>query len=113
MKLSCAILALSLGAASARPWNVLHHKRADSCEQYATVSAGQFTLYNNLWGQENGNGEGCVGVDSASSPIAWHATWTWTGGDGQVKSYPNLMPANFTPTQVSGLSSISTTWDWR
>ncbi|KAL2837577.1 concanavalin A-like lectin/glucanase domain-containing protein [Aspergillus pseudoustus] len=111
MKLSHVIFATSIGVTAARSedW---HFKRADTCGQWEIVPAGQFNVYNNLWGQGNGDGEGCVGVDSASSPIAWHSTWTWAGGEGTVKSYQNAVPSNFTPMQVSGLSSIMTSWDW-
>ncbi|KAL3454118.1 xyloglucanase 2 [Aspergillus insuetus] len=111
MKLSYTVFATSIVVAAAREerW---HTKRADTCGQWDILPAGQFSVYNNLWGQGNGNGEGCVGVDSASTPISWHSTWTWTGGQGMVKSYPNAMPSNFTPTQVSSLESIMTSWDW-
>lgn len=112
-KFSLPIISILLEAASALPAKPLSFKRADSCGQYDTLDAGSFKLYNNLWGEDNGSGSGCIGVDSSGSPLSWHATWSWSGGENQVKSYQNVLPANFSGVQLSSVSSIPSTWDWR
>ncbi|KAE8143636.1 concanavalin A-like lectin/glucanase domain-containing protein [Aspergillus pseudotamarii] len=118
MKTSTAVLALFAATATAA-WTPSHQhkdaKRADSCGQYDTINVGNFKLYNNMWGKDNGSGNQCVGLDSStkdsSSGVAWHATWSWSGGQGQVKSYPNLeaRPEN---KKVSDLTNIQSTWKW-
>ncbi|KAE8381984.1 concanavalin A-like lectin/glucanase domain-containing protein [Aspergillus bertholletiae] len=117
MKASPVVLALWASAASAA-WTPSHQhnsaKRADSCGQYDTINVGSFKLYNNMWGKDSGSGSQCVALDSgdgSSSPAAWHATWSWSGGDGKVKSYPNFeaRPEN---KKVSDLPNIQSTWKW-
>ncbi|KAL2868853.1 putative endoglucanase [Aspergillus lucknowensis] len=91
-----------------------HHRRADFCGQWDTVTEGDFILYNNLWGQDNADsGEQCTGLDSASgNTIAWHTSWSWAGGEYNVKSFANAA-YQFNATQLSGVSSIPTTWEWQ
>ncbi|KAL4953742.1 xyloglucan-specific endo-beta-1,4-glucanase A [Aspergillus filifer] len=88
-------------------------RRDDFCGQYDTTTAGDFILYNNLWGQDNADsGSQCTGLDSASgNTISWHTSWSWSGGEYNVKSFANAA-YQFTATQLSSLSSIPTTWDW-
>ncbi|KAE8353096.1 concanavalin A-like lectin/glucanase domain-containing protein [Aspergillus coremiiformis] len=116
MKTSPAVLVLGAAAASAA-WTPshTHRRRADQCGQYDTINVGNFKLYNNMWGKDSGSGHQCVGLDSSandsSGRVSWHTSWSWSGGDGQVKSYPNFeaRPAN---KKVSELSNIQTTWSW-
>ncbi|KAL4942442.1 xyloglucan-specific endo-beta-1,4-glucanase A [Aspergillus oleicola] len=105
-------LALTLASlASAASINL--SRRDDFCGQYDTVTGGDFILYNNLWGQDNADsGSQCTGLDSASgNTISWHTSWSWSGGEYNVKSFANAA-YQFTATQLSSLSSIPTTWDW-
>ncbi|KAF7168913.1 hypothetical protein CNMCM5623_001819 [Aspergillus felis] len=82
------------------------------CGQYATDSNGRYTVNNNLWGEGSGSGSQCTYVDSISnSGVAWHTTWTWSGGDNQVKSYANSQVA-LTKKLVSQISSIPTAVQW-
>ncbi|RAQ51160.1 endoglucanase-1 precursor [Aspergillus flavus] len=118
MKTSPAALALFAAAAAAAYTPSHQHqaaKRADSCGQYDTINVGNFKLYNNMWGKDQGTGSQCVGLDSSvndsSSGVAWHATWSWSGGDGQVKSYPNV-EARPETKKVSDLTNIQSTWKW-
>lgn len=88
MKYSTAISSAALLAvASAVPTRV--EKRADSCGQWDTVETGSYTVYNNLWNKDSADsGSQCFGVDSLDgNSISWHASWTWTGGQGR-KSRP-------------------------
>ncbi|KAL3433007.1 xyloglucan-specific endo-beta-1,4-glucanase A [Aspergillus tetrazonus] len=89
-------------------------RRADFCGQWDTATAGNFIVYNNLWGQDNADsGSQCTGVDSANgNSVSWHTTWSWSGGSSSVKSYANAA-YQFTATQLSSLSSIPSTWEWQ
>ncbi|RAH45726.1 putative endoglucanase [Aspergillus aculeatinus CBS 121060] len=105
MKLSLLSLATLASAASLQ-------RRSDFCGQWDTATAGDFTLYNDLWGESAGTGSQCTGVDSYSGDtIAWHTSWSWSGGSSSVKSYANAA-LTFTPTQLNCISSIPTTWKW-
>ncbi|BCR86024.1 glycoside hydrolase family 12 protein [Aspergillus chevalieri] len=82
------------------------------CAQYDTVSSPPYTVNNNLWGKDQGTGSQCVYVDSiSSSGAAWHTTWTWSGGEGTVKSYSNS-GVNFEKKLVSDVRSIPTNVEW-
>ncbi|KAH8807312.1 putative endoglucanase [Xylogone sp. PMI_703] len=82
------------------------------CQQYGTYTSGQYTVNNNLWGQASGSGSQCTYVDSiSSSGVAWHTTWSWSGGTNQVKSYANSQVA-LTKKHVSDVSSIPTSVSW-
>ncbi|PYH44324.1 putative endoglucanase [Aspergillus saccharolyticus JOP 1030-1] len=105
MKLSLLSLATLASAATLQ-------RRSDFCEQYGSVTAGDFTLYNDLWGESSGTGSQCTGVDSASGDtIAWHTSWSWSGGSSSVKSYANAA-LTFTPQTLKSISSIPTSWKW-
>jgi len=115
MKFSSAISAAALlTLASCTPTPV--EKRADNCEEWGTIVTGAYTVYNNLWGQGAADsGSQCFGVDGLSGDtVSWHATWTWVGGPGQVKSYPNVVLTSSTvdTPQVSTIESIPSTWRW-
>ncbi|KAL4989537.1 concanavalin A-like lectin/glucanase domain-containing protein [Aspergillus falconensis] len=112
MKLLALSLA-SLASAASIPSNTFT-RRSDFCGQWDTTTAGNFIVYNNLWGQDNADsGSQCTGVDSANgNSISWHTTWSWSGGSSSVKSYANAA-YQFTATQLSSLSSIPSTWEWQ
>ncbi|RAL17594.1 putative endoglucanase [Aspergillus homomorphus CBS 101889] len=105
MKLSLLSLATLASAATLQ-------RRSDFCDQWGSVTAGDFTLYNDLWGQDSGSGKQCTGVDSYSGDkIAWHTNWSWSGGSSNVKSYANAA-LKFTPKQLKSICNIPTTWKW-
>ncbi|KAL3472884.1 concanavalin A-like lectin/glucanase domain-containing protein [Aspergillus californicus] len=110
------LLALTLGslASAASITSKTLTRRADFCGQWDTVTQGDFILYNNLWGQDNADsGSQCTGLDSGSgSTISWHTSWSWSGGEYNVKSFANAA-YQFTATQLRSLSSIPTTWEWQ
>lgn len=114
MKFSTAVLCAGAAAVvSAAPSKTLN-RRADFCDQWGSVETGSYTVYNNLWGEANADsGSQCTGVDSLSgSTLAWHTSWSWTGGTGQVKSYANVVLSDITQKQLSAISSLPTTWKW-
>ncbi|KAL0632676.1 hypothetical protein Q9L58_008435 [Maublancomyces gigas] len=84
---------------------------ADFCGQWDTATtANNYIIYNNLWGQGAAtSGSQCTGLDSSSgSTVAWHTSWSWAGGNFNVKSFAN---ANliFTPKRISAISTIPST----
>ncbi|RQM05736.1 hypothetical protein DH86_00003590, partial [Scytalidium sp. 3C] len=82
------------------------------CTQYGTYTSGQYTVNNNLWGESSGSGSQCTYIDSISgSGVAWHTTWTWSGGDNQVKSYANSQ-VSLNKKYVSDVGSIPTSVSW-
>lgn len=114
MKAAAIFIAAFASLAAAGPTKVT--KRADNCEQWGSVVTGDFTVYNNLWNQNAASsGSQCFSVDSlSSSSLAWSATWSWSGGSGQVKSYPNAVynPSTASPKQISAISSMPSVWEW-
>lgn len=104
---------LSLTTAASIPFQSLA-RRGDLCDQYATANQGDFILYNNAWGQDQAdNGSQCTGLDSGrGSSIAWHSGWTWQGGEGSVKSFPNAA-YQFDAKTLDSVKSITTKWEWR
>nr|AGC24032.1 xyloglucanase A [Rhizomucor miehei] len=112
MKISLLTTAAALLFATASTAIPLE-KRADFCGQWDTAEEGPYTIYNNLWGQDSAtSGQQCTGVDSLSgNTLAWHTSWTWAGGQYNVKSYANAA-LSFTATRVSDISSIPFTWHW-
>lgn len=83
------------------------------CEQYGSTTAGPYTLNNNLWGQGSGSGSQCTTLDgSTDSTISWHTTWTWSGGENEVKSYANSGLTLGQVKLVSDLSSIPSSVQW-
>lgn len=108
--LYAAIIGAALSTASP---TATHPKRAlaSSCDQYGSTTSGQYTLYNDLWGESAGTGNQCYTLDSAS-PLGWTSTWSWSGGPNSVKSYANVVYSGYTPTMLSKLPSIPTSWSW-
>ncbi|KAH7920842.1 glycoside hydrolase family 12 protein [Leucogyrophana mollusca] len=83
------------------------------CGQYDTVTAGQYSLLTNLWGESDAtSGSQCSEITSLSgTTIAWATNWTWTGGTS-VKSFSNIQLDDGINQQLSAISSMPTTWDW-
>lgn len=115
MKANTAILCASLAAlAAAAPTPTTNKRSATSdCAQYGSSAVGKYTVYNDLWGEANGSGSQCVTVTglSDSSSLQWSTTWSWANNPNDVKSYSNAV-TNFTQTQLTGVSSMQSTWDW-
>lgn len=83
------------------------------CGQWDSVATGSYTVYQDLWGEDSGTGSQCSTVDGLSgSDLSWSTSWSWSGGSSDVKSYANAV-TDITVAQLSSISSIPTTWDWR
>lgn len=116
MKFTQSILPLSLASlALATPTRVLQPRATEICGQWDSVETGTYTVYQDLWGQDNADsGSQCTTVESAGDDgtLSWSTSWTWAGGDGQVKSFANAV-VTAAVQQISAITSIPTTWDWR
>ncbi|KAI9368168.1 concanavalin A-like lectin/glucanase domain-containing protein [Aspergillus egyptiacus] len=99
---SFAILPLIAAAAAAQ----------ELCGQYEAHASDGYIVNNNMWGQHQGTGSQCTYIDSISGAgVAWHTTWTWSGGETSVKSYP-YSGRQIDPVLVSSVSSIPSTTEW-
>jgi len=109
---------LTLAAASlatlavAGPTQTLNERSTETCEQYGSITTGSYIIYNDLWGESDAtSGSQCTTVESLSGEtVVWETSWTWTGGSS-VKSYANAA-LTFSPTKLSTISSIESTWEW-
>lgn len=119
MKFTAQIASLVLAATSAlaapsTPTSQLQARSSESCDSFAEWDDSPYTIYQNNWGSaEATSGSQCTTVDSVSDSTAvWSTSWTWVGGSSSVKSYSNvgLMSVN---KQLSAISSIPSTWQWR
>ncbi|RYP74925.1 hypothetical protein DL771_002709 [Monosporascus sp. 5C6A] len=83
------------------------------CGQYSYYASSGYEFNNNMWGQGSGSGSQCTYVDRASSGgVAWHTTWSWSGGQNNVKSYPYSGRQLPTKKLVSQIGSIPTSTSW-
>ncbi|KAI0314500.1 glycoside hydrolase family 12 protein [Amylostereum chailletii] len=94
----------------------LNKRGAVLTAQFATESeaGGVYTLENNLWGEAaatSGSQSSQVTATSGTT-ITWQTTYTWTGGNFQVKSYANLDLRVGLGKAISTITSIPTTWQW-
>lgn len=115
MKFTSAILSAVLATtAFAAPTKTIAERSTQLCDQWSSLTTGGYTVYNNLWGEGNADsGSQCTTFDSLSgSTVAWSTSWSWSGGSSSVKSYANVAIEDI-GKQISSVSSLSTTWDWR
>lgn len=112
MKFSTILALLPLALASPTPTTV--EKRATTyCGQWDSAVTGTYTVYNNLWGMSSGTGSQCTTLTGLSgSNLQWSTTWSWSGGQYNVKSYANAV-VNVSKKALSAISSIPSTWNWR
>ncbi|KAL2066774.1 hypothetical protein VTL71DRAFT_2846 [Oculimacula yallundae] len=100
-------LAAVIGLTSAQNKNL--------CAQYDYYSGSGYEFLNNLWGKDTGTGSQCTYVDKdSSSGVSWHSTWTWSGGQNNVKSYPYsglILPNKPLLSQIKSMQS-SASWSY-
>lgn len=109
MKFSALLIASTASLALAVPTATVQ-KRADYCGQWDSTVTGDYTVYNNLWGQADAtSGSQCTGVDGLSGKtLKWHTSWSWTGGyvllslsDTKLILTSPPAPDTLSPTQTS------------
>ncbi|TQN69983.1 Endoglucanase cel12C [Colletotrichum shisoi] len=111
MKLSAA-LALLPALALATPTPTVEKRATTFCDQWGSAVTGTYTVYNNLWGASSGTGSQCTTLTGLSgSNLQWSTTWSWSGGQYNVKSYANAV-VSISKKALSAIGSIPSTWNW-
>ncbi|KAF9871164.1 glycosyl hydrolase family 12 [Colletotrichum karsti] len=111
MKFS-ALLALMPLAAVATPTPTIEKRATTYCGQWDSAVTGTYTVYNNLWGASSGSGSQCTTLTGLSgSNLVWSTTWSWSGGQYNVKSYANAV-VSISKKALSAISRIPSTWNW-
>ncbi|RMZ07765.1 hypothetical protein D0862_04158 [Hortaea werneckii] len=115
MKATTAFASGSLLALSAAAPTRTENKRSatSDCSQYGETTVGNYIVYNDLWGQDNGSGSQCVTVTGvADDSLEWSTTWSWSDNKNDVKSYSNAV-VDADSVQLSSISSMKSSWDWK
>ncbi|KAI0485696.1 family 12 glycosyl hydrolase [Xylaria cf. heliscus] len=106
------VLAALAGLALATPTPTVDKRATTFCGQWDSVQTGSYIVYNNLWGQSSGTGSQCTTVNSLSgNSVAWSTSWTWSGGQYNVKSYANAV-VQTSAKKISAISTMPTTWKY-
>ncbi|TGJ88100.1 hypothetical protein E0Z10_g666 [Xylaria hypoxylon] len=101
-----------VGLALATPTPTVDKRATTLCGQWDSVQTGTYIIYNNLWGKDAGTGSQCTTVNSLSgTSVAWSTSWTWSGGNYNVKSYANAV-VQTTAKKISAISTIPTSWTY-
>ncbi|ETP06791.1 hypothetical protein F441_16923 [Phytophthora nicotianae CJ01A1] len=85
------------------------------CDQWGKTTSGNYIIYNNLWGSSaaTGGGKQCTSLNSGSGDtVSWQTTWSWQGGDKEVKSYANAA-LEFEPVPLTEVKSIPSTMSYK
>ncbi|KAH8166588.1 hypothetical protein CIB48_g1688 [Xylaria polymorpha] len=105
---SAALAGLTL----ATPTPTIDKRATTFCGQWDSVQTGSYIVYNNLWGQSSGSGSQCTTVNGLSgNSVAWSTSWSWSGGNYNVKSYANVV-VQTSAKQISAISTIPTNWKY-
>jgi xyloglucan-specific endo-beta-1,4-glucanase len=85
------------------------------CEQYGYWSGNGYEVNNNLWGRDAASsGSQCTYVSGSSgNGIQWYTTWTWNGGQNNVKSYVYSGKQLTKGRAVSTVRSMQTSVSWK
>lgn len=114
MKLNLLFLS-SLAAAAPSASSLDRRQQATLCQQYGYWSGNGYEVNNNNWGSSAASsGSQCTYVDSSSGGgIAWHTTWTWNGGQNNVKSYAYSGKQVQKGRKITSIGSIQTSVSWQ
>jgi xyloglucan-specific endo-beta-1,4-glucanase len=92
----------------------VRRQAASLCSQYAYYAANGYEFNNNNWGKGSASsGSQCTTVQSTSgSGVSWSTSWTWQGGQDNVKSYANVGKQFATGLKISNIKSLTTNINW-
>ena len=83
------------------------------CDQYAYYDSNGYNFNNNEWGKDAGSGSGCVYIDDMyTTGTIFHVNWDWSGGDNNVKAYPNCGLDITKGRTISSIGSMPTEVYW-
>ncbi|KAI0448996.1 family 12 glycosyl hydrolase [Xylaria acuta] len=100
------------GLALATPTPTVDKRATTFCGQWDSVQTGSYIVYNNLWGQSAGSGSQCTTVTGLTgNSVAWSTSWSWSGGNYNVKSYANAV-VQTSAKKISAISTMPTTWKY-
>ena len=107
-------IALTFVPSLAIPTKILEPRVPSQCGQYTSISTGAYTVYANEWGLSMAtSGSQCSQINGLSgNTLSWQTTWTWAGGQNDVKSYTNA-ETSISSKPLSQYTSIKTAWAWR
>lgn len=103
----------TLQGAPSRVDSALEKRATTFCGNWGSQTAGPYTFYHNNWGAGSASsGSQCTTFnDLQSNTASWSTSWSWAGGQGQVKSYSNVALEKVNK-QLSGVSTINSIWKW-
>jgi xyloglucan-specific endo-beta-1,4-glucanase len=92
----------------------VRRQAASLCSQYAYYAANGYEFNNNNWGKGSASsGSQCTTVQSTSgSGVSWSTSWTWQGGQDNVKSYANVGKQFARGIKVKNVKSMPTNIQW-
>jgi xyloglucan-specific endo-beta-1,4-glucanase len=116
---STVLLALATASPVATPIEQsvtpVRRQAASLCSQYAYYAANGYEFNNNNWGKgAASSGSQCTTVQSTSgSGVSWSTSWTWAGGQNNVKSFANVGKQFARGLNMGKIKSMPTsiTWD--
>ncbi|KAI0050777.1 glycoside hydrolase family 12 protein [Auriscalpium vulgare] len=81
--------------------------------QYDCLTAGNYQLCQNLWGEAAGVGsQNSTLISTSGNAISWSTNWTWANAPNSVKSYANVLSSSAKGVQLSAVTSAPTAWNW-
>jgi xyloglucan-specific endo-beta-1,4-glucanase len=92
----------------------VRRQAASLCSQYAYYAANSYEFNNNNWGKgAASSGSQCTTVQSTSgSGVSWSTSWTWQGGQDNVKSYANVGKQFAKGLNMGKIKSMPTNIQW-
>ncbi|KAJ0300628.1 hypothetical protein Brms1b_012725 [Colletotrichum noveboracense] len=110
---SYLVSAIMAATAVASPTPTIEKRATTWCDTFGSLATGAYTVYHNNWGAAQAtSGSQCTTFNSLSSgSVSWSTSWTWAGGQGQVKSYSNVALEKVNK-QLSAIKSIPSKWTW-
>ncbi|PSR70920.1 hypothetical protein PHLCEN_2v13192 [Hermanssonia centrifuga] len=77
------------------------------------MAAGDYTLCQNLWGEQAGvGGQNSTLIQTSGNAVTWMTNWTWADAPNNVKSYANLQHNTAMGMQLSQITTAPTVWNW-
>jgi len=106
--------ATPVGTPLSHPSTPVRRQAASLCSQYAYYAANGYEFNNNNWGKgAASSGNQCTTVQSTSgSGVSWSTSWTWQGGQDNVKSYANVGKQFARGIKVAAVKSMPTNIQW-
>lgn len=103
----------TLEVEASRVDSALEKRATTFCGNWGSQTAGPYTFYHNNWGAgAASSGSQCTTFnDLQSNTASWSTSWSWSGGQGSVKSYSNVALEKVN-RQLSSISTINSIWKW-